>query len=161
MDASQQQLQFLTEKLKRTDRWHTREKIALLEALKERFGSEVVTVVDEVVARRAQRFGSLIVQREGASSLADFIRLFWESERGSGLTFSVEQRAEWVQIYCTACPMFDLACELDSREWMYHLVCAADPHIAAGFNPKIGLRRTKTLMEGDDCCDHYYYMKDS
>lgn len=159
MADPQELLSTLTEKLKRADRWHTREKIILLDALKDRFGSEVITVVDEVVAKRAQRYGSMIAQREGVSSLADFIRLLWEPEQSGGLTFSIEPSMEGVQIYCTACPMYDLACEMNNREWMYHLVCAADPYIATGFNPKIGLRRTKTLMEGDECCNHFYFMK--
>ena len=148
------------EQLKRANRWHTREKIALLDALKKRFGDEVVTVVDEVTAERAQRFGSMIAQREGGNSLADFIRLFWESERAGGLEFTFEQRADGVQIHCTRCPMHDLAGEMNNQEWMYHLTCAADPHIVAGFNPRIGLRRSKMLMEGDDHCDHFYFMKE-
>ena len=160
MTDPQELLSSLTEKLKRSDRWHNREKIILLDALKDRFGSEVVTVVDEVVAKRAHRYGSMISQREGVDSLADFIQLFWEQEQGGGLNFSIEQLSEGVQIYCTACPMYDLACEINSREWMYHLICAADPYIVDGFNPKIGFRRTKTLMKGDDCCNHFYFMKE-
>jgi hypothetical protein len=25
-----------------------------------------------------------------------------------------------------------------------------------GYNPRIAFKRTKTLMEGDDYCDHFY-----
>jgi len=39
------------------------------------------------------------------------------------------------------------------------MFCQNDFYIAEGFNSKIGLKRTKTLMEGHDCCDHFYYMK--
>lgn len=78
--------------LKRANRWHTREKIMLLGALKNRFGTQVVTVVDQVIAERALRYGSMIAQREGGSSIADFIRLLWEPERASGLEHTVEQR---------------------------------------------------------------------
>lgn len=148
------------EQLRRANRWHTREKVVLLDALKDRFGTEVVTVVDQVTAERARQYGRMIAQREGGSSIADFLRLFWEPERTGGLEYSVEQRADGVQIHCTRCPTYDLAREINSLEWMYHLVCAADPPIVSGFNPKIGLRRTKTLMEGHDCCDHFYYMKE-
>jgi predicted ArsR family transcriptional regulator len=148
------------EQLRRTNRWHNREKVALLVALKKRFGSEVVTVVGEVIAERAQRYGSMIAQRQGGSSIEDLLRLLWEPERANGLEYTIERRADGVQIRCTRCPMCDLAREIDSQEWMYHLVCAADPHIASGFNPKIGLRRTTTVMEGHDSCDHFYFMKE-
>ena len=33
-------------------------------------------------------------------------------------------------------------------------ICEGDGPAAAAFNPAIRLKRTKTLMEGDDCCDH-------
>lgn len=48
------------ERLRRVERWHYREKIALLTALRDRFGPEVLAVVDEVTAERAQRYGGLI-----------------------------------------------------------------------------------------------------
>ena len=48
---------------------------------------------------------------------------------------------------------------LKATDWLYHHTCSADEAMVSGFNPKIGFRRTKTLMQGDDYCDHYYYMK--
>ena len=35
--------------------------------------------------------------------------------------------------------------------------CELDERTAPAFNPDIKLHRTKTLMAGDDCCDHVYY----
>lgn len=149
-----------TEQLRQTDRWHNLEKVALLAALRNRFGNGVVTVLGEVIAERAQRYGSMIARREGVSSIEDLLRLLWEPERANGLEYTVERGPDGVQILCTRCPVYDLAREIDAQEWMYHLVCAADPHIASGFNPKIGFRRTTTLMEGHDRCDHFYFMKE-
>jgi hypothetical protein len=37
--------------------------------------------------------------------------------------------------------------------------CNEDAFIVEGYNPAIKFHRTKTLMEGDDCCDHRYTMK--
>ena len=36
----------------------------------------------------------------------------------------------------------------------YAVICHADYAYCQGFNPKIRMIRTKTLMEGDDCCNH-------
>ena len=36
--------------------------------------------------------------------------------------------------------------------------CRDEPH-ARGFNPKLKLVRSKTLMEGQDCCDFRYYLE--
>ena len=39
-------------------------------------------------------------------------------------------------------------------------ICEGDGPAAAAFNPAIRFSRTKTLMEGDDCCDHVYYVEE-
>ncbi|MHA2222675.1 MAG: L-2-amino-thiazoline-4-carboxylic acid hydrolase [Candidatus Thorarchaeota archaeon] len=40
------------------------------------------------------------------------------------------------------------------------LVCDPDFTFAQTLSPHLYLERTKTLMEGHDCCDHRYYWKD-
>ena len=59
----------------------------------------------------------------------------------------------------TKCPLADLAKEVNAEDWGYILYCCDDPNIVEGFNPEMDLKRTKTLMQGDDCCDHFYCMK--
>jgi hypothetical protein len=39
------------------------------------------------------------------------------------------------------------------------MVCSPDFAIAAGFNPKLRLTRTKTLMQGHDSCHFRYTME--
>lgn len=39
-------------------------------------------------------------------------------------------------------------------------ICEGDGPAAAAFNPRIKFKRTKTLMAGDDCCDHVYYIEE-
>jgi hypothetical protein len=46
---------------------------------------------------------------------------------------------------------------LNAADWLYALVCASDPYTAASFDG-IRFERTKTLMQGDDCCDHAYFV---
>jgi hypothetical protein len=60
---------------------------------------------------------------------------------------------------CTKCPAYEMAKDMNATEWLYHHICSIDEYVVSGFNPKIGFTRTKTLMQGDDYCDHYYYMK--
>lgn len=38
-------------------------------------------------------------------------------------------------------------------------ICEGDGPAAAAFNPAIRFQRTRTLMEGADCCDHVYYLE--
>jgi hypothetical protein len=55
-------------------------------------------------------------------------------------------RCAWAEIFRS------LAAE-DIGIW----ICECDGPAAAAFNPAVRFRRTKTLMAGDDCCDHVYY----
>lgn len=41
----------------------------------------------------------------------------------------------------------------------YAMVCHPDFSVAAAFNPKLKLIRTKTLMQGHECCNPRYVME--
>jgi hypothetical protein len=49
--------------------------------------------------------------------------------------------------------------EEDAADIGYACVCYPDYAVASGFNPKLKLIRTKTLMQGHDCCNHRYVME--
>ncbi|NIM06238.1 MAG: hypothetical protein GTN65_11635 [Armatimonadetes bacterium] len=58
----------------------------------------------------------------------------------------------------TRCMWAEIFTELDARDIGFWL-CEGDDPIASAFNAAIGFQRNKTLMEGDDCCDHIFYLK--
>lgn len=141
-------------------KFHTRDKIDLLNALKDKFGKEVVQVVEQTECEKAFITWQNIALQCADHSIESLIQLLWEPLRAKGFEFSFEKKPEGVQMQCTKCPIYDLAKELDALDWMYHHTCLTDPYIAEGFNPQIGLKRSKTLMQGDSCCDHFYYYKE-
>jgi hypothetical protein len=49
--------------------------------------------------------------------------------------------------------------ESEASDLGYAMVCSPDIAIAAGFNPKLKLTRTKTLMQGHDTCHFLYKME--
>ncbi|RLD07223.1 MAG: hypothetical protein DRI65_05120 [Chloroflexota bacterium] len=103
---------------------------------------------------------SEIARAEESHSVADLIRLLWEPLKTRGFEFTVEQKEDGIQVYCTKCALYDLAREINGTDWMFYLNCGTDPYIVEGFNPKIKFQRAKTLMEGHECCDHYYEYQD-
>ena len=145
-----------------SQQWKQRDVIALLNALAEQFGKEkVVEIVEMVVAENARAEWAEIAREEGSNTIDDLVRILLEPLRdGQGFEFTLEERDGGVQMHCTQCSHVELAKEVDGREWLYYLVCGGDPYIVEGFNPKMGFQRTKTLMEGHDCCNHFYFMKD-
>ncbi len=129
----------------------------LLDGLEKRLGSEALDALDETVAEATREQWAGIAQKAGSNGIEDLIEQLWDPLCEIGFEFTIEQQKDGVQMWCTRCPLSDQAHKVGATKWGYHLYCATDPHIVAGFNPKIGFRRTKTLMEGDDCCDHFYY----
>jgi hypothetical protein len=59
----------------------------------------------------------------------------------------------------TRCMWADAFRELEADDIGYWVLCQGDAAMASSFNPLIGFSRTKTLMMGDDCCDHVYFLK--
>jgi len=131
----------------------------ILDAMKARFGPEAADVLDELTAKETRQQWAEIASTETSHTIDDLIRLLWDPLTAKGFGFTSEHREDGVQMHCTRCPIVDYAKKTGGLEWAYHLYCVADPHIVEGFNPQIGFRRTKTLMEGHECCDHFYYMK--
>ncbi len=47
----------------------------------------------------------------------------------------------------------------DAAEIGYSAMCHPDFAVASAFNPKMKMLRTKTLMQGHDCCNHRWVME--
>jgi len=56
------------------------------------------------------------------------------------------------------CPYYEKYRELGLDEFGVELSCCRDEPFARGFNPRLKLVRTKTIMEGADHCDFRYYL---
>jgi hypothetical protein len=135
-------------------------KIAALESASERFGRErVLALIGKTCANETSSYWGELARKEG-NSLDDLVRLLWEPLPELGFEFSSERRPDGLQFCVTRCPHRELAADLggNAADWLYALVCATDPHTAASFDPPIRFERTKTLMQGDDCCDHAYFV---
>jgi len=68
----------------------------------------------------------------------------------------IEDTAEVVEVKYTECLWAKTFRGANALDIGYAALCHGDFAIARAFNPKIRLIRTKTLMQGDDCCNHRY-----
>lgn len=59
----------------------------------------------------------------------------------------------------TRCAYAELYQRLNIQELGYLMSCSRDFAFMDGFNPKIELKRTRTIMEGDTVCNFCYVMK--
>jgi predicted ArsR family transcriptional regulator len=132
-------------------------KIAALESASERFGRELVfALVEKLCADETRAHWAGLVREEGGS-LDDLVRLLWEPLPGLGFKFNSERLPNSIQFRCTRCPHHELATRMNAADWLYAFVCATDPYVVEAFDPPIRFQRTKTLMWGDDHCDHAYF----
>ncbi len=83
--------------------------------------------------------------------LTDDTNYFWSHVLEKNWT---EKTPTAAQIRVTRCLWAETFRAADAADIGYAAICHGDFAAASAFNPKIRLLRTKTLMQGHDCCDH-------
>ncbi len=141
---------------------HFIEKVQLLKALQVKYGDSVIETAMNALAESVREEWQTIGELHGKNDIEELVHVIWEHfGKSGGFEFQVEHQAEGIQVYCTKCPLADMARMIGEPEWGYRFYCATDPIMVEAFNPNIGLRRTKTLMEGHEHCNHFYYYKNA
>jgi len=112
----------------------------------------------DALKKSTEDFYSSIATYKPENTLQDFVRPFYEEEvYKTILTIEViENREDLVLWRITECLNAKIFRELNAAEIGYATLCHGDEAWAKAFNPDIQFSRTKTLMEGHDCCDHCY-----
>jgi predicted ArsR family transcriptional regulator len=136
------------------------QKAWLLKIMKEHFGEQAYEVFVKAMGEQVSVQWRKIAEECGDNSIEALIKHLWEPLREHGFEYTMEVTESGYQMNCIKCPQYDLAKHNGITEQMFYMACASDPFIAEGFNPNIGFKRTKTLVQGDSCCDHFYYYKD-
>jgi len=70
----------------------------------------------------------------------------------------VEDTPKAVEVRISQCLWAKTFREMDASDIGYATICHCD-HAVSAFNPKLKLVRTKTLMQGHDCCNHRFVME--
>jgi hypothetical protein len=68
----------------------------------------------------------------------------------------VEDSPQAFELKVTECLWAKTFREMGAADIGYSLLCQTDYADCQGFNPRITLTRSKTLMQGDDCCNHRF-----
>lgn len=58
------------------------------------------------------------------------------------------------------CRYAELYEEMGIRDLGFCLSCSRDASFARGFNPRIEMTRTRTIMQGDSCCDFRFILEE-
>jgi hypothetical protein len=147
------------EKIKEQADSHARSLVAIVRAVERKYGEEGKRTVKEVwleeVYRKPWKRIGESVKKNDVQTLAKLV------EKGCIDTHEWERiidEPNKVAYRFTKCRWAEIFRELgatDIGKWF----CDSDPVYVEAFNPKIKFKRTKTLMDGDECCDHVFYVE--
>lgn len=119
---------------------------------------EVLRKVNEEKSREA---GKLTAQRLGSNSLKAIAEdmATWGQD-GSLEEEVIEESENSYTFNVTRCRFTEEYERMGFRDLGFCLSCCRDLTFMEGYNPKIKLRRTQTIMEGGTHCDFHYYVED-
>jgi hypothetical protein len=130
--------------------------VDLLHAVEERFGPEVRSVVKEMA--EAQEFEPRSEAGEPRDDLRGFCDMVEQMAVGSHQWKRVIDEPEQIGYNYSRCMYAEIFRELGEPELGW-VICARDAPWIRSYNAKLGFKRTKTLMEGDDVCDHTIFVE--
>ena len=132
-----------------------------IEAVSQKIGSEVARkLLREINEQEAFQRGQAMMVAAGKNGIAELAEdvaswgdgAFWEMD-------IIEKTATTYFFDVRRCPYYEKYKELGLEKYGVELSCCRDEPFARGLNPNLKLVRTKTIMEGADCCDFRYYLQ--
>jgi hypothetical protein len=124
----------------------------------EKHGTPALGDLEAYEIAKMERIWDGLGAKEGRS-LEKLVELLWKG-MGEDFSYSIDATKKGeISIRCTACPFATMSIENGMKEVGFSKYCMSDYGIVKGFNPKIVFTRTKTLMEGQECCDHRYRLE--
>ncbi len=127
----------------------------LIEAFCTEFGADKTEqLISGVITRLAEQHGKELAEACSGNSLHDFastLELF--SKNGACEMQLLELKDSSFSFNMTKCRYVDIYKALGNPKLGVLLSCNRDYALCRGFNPRIKLTRTKTIMEGAEFCD--------
>jgi hypothetical protein len=124
--------------------------------LVERLGKGVLAAVEEVTLELGRAFGREAgTGRRGLNGLVELWKAFPPT-----IAYAVDELTPTtLRMRVTRCVFAEAMREQDAAELGYAYYCHSDFGFAETYDPEIGFERTKTLMQGNDCCDPAYRLR--
>ena len=134
----------------------------LIKAFMEELGSDkALMVVKRVIEPLAWESGNQLAIQMGGNSMHDFakgMKTYWESG-GAYEKEELELSETKYDFNVKLCRYAEMYKELGLAELGFVISCGRDFEMIKGFNPRMTLVRTKTIMEGHDICDFRITLK--
>ena len=132
----------------------------MLQVMAKQFGEVAYQIFVKARGKEILKHMNSRAEELGDDSIEAFIKDQWEVLPAQGYKYTMEKKETGFLMNVTKCPLYDLAKRKGITEQMFYMCCEGDQFAPEGFNPNIGFKRSKTLMQGDDCCNHFYFYKE-
>ncbi len=129
------------------------------------FGKEKsAEIIGDLSDRKGVEMVKQMTEKVPIKTFEDFIAVY----KGSlddplfshALTVTItEETPTTLKLQITECLWAKTFREMNAADLGYSMICHPDFPMAQAFHPNIRMERTKTLMQGDDCCNHQYFWK--
>jgi hypothetical protein len=111
-------------------------------------------IAQSVIASLALQAGKDMAVAAGGNTLNHLLRALSAFSQGSALTLEErDSNAKCVRTDVTRCAYAEMYRRNNLTELGSLLSCQRDNYLFEGFNPDLVFTRTKTIMDGCDCCD--------
>jgi hypothetical protein len=135
----------------------------MIRAFANQLGNErTLEIVNLVVQSFALESGVLLAKQMGANRIGDFAKGLNAWKANDALEYDViELTDDTFSFDVKRCRYVDLYRELGMADLGVLFSCNRDFNFIEGFNPRMRLVRTKTIMEGHDLCDFRITLRES
>lgn len=132
----------------------------VLDALAAEFGRDgVLATVAKTIRQLAHEHGQSLAMQEGRNDMDAFRRVVSLWSRDDALEMAVlRSDAERYEFNVTRCRFAEMYRRLEMQDLGVLLSCNRDECLCRGFNPRLTLTRTQTIMEGADHCDFRFHL---
>jgi len=135
---------------------------SLIKAFANKIGYDnAMEIVKQVVRDDAILSGRTLADKYGGNTLGKLSKIVnevWVNDEAMKIKINKEDEDE-LCFNVISCKYADMYEKLGMKELGCILSCSRDFSFMEGFNPEIELIRTKTIMEGSECCDFRYVKK--
>ena len=132
----------------------------MLKFMKEHFGEKAYEIFVNAQGEGRRSHFSKLAEENGDNSIEALVKIIFESNNEQASEYTMVETESGFQMNVTKCWPYKIAKRHGIMEQLFLTCCSCEQFFVEGFNPDIGFTRTKTLMLGDDCCDHFFYYKD-
>ena len=138
-------------------------RLPLMRGLEQEIGREKLhEMMKRIIDQNARTRAAESAKKAGKNDLATYTQDLRKPDRywQNVLTFEIiEDTPQAFEVKVTECLWAKTYLDAGAAALGYILSCYGDYGSAEGFNPKMRMIRTKTLMQGNDCCNHRYVIE--